>query len=225
MGAGRPTLTEAARAAAEGVGATWRPPRHWPMADGIAGHRFSVLRGLYAGGTLCDEAMVVVAATTGPLPSNIPLAGAPRLSATQVLGLELPPDQHAFIDYGDDDLTQGRAHPMIDPSVRLQALHRTAITAGSAGAGVVVVLDVVLGHGAHPDPAAELASAIATAHQAAAARGVDLATVVSLCGSTGDPQGLGAQAESLAAAGASVYLSNAMAARAAVDLLAGLSPA
>ena len=82
----------------------------------------------------------------------------------------------------------------------------------------MLLLDVVLGHGAHPDPAAELAPALAAARERAAARrGGELAVVVSLCGSRGDPQGLDRQVDAFVASGASVHLSNAAAARNAVE--------
>jgi FdrA protein len=80
---------------------------------------------------------------------------------------------------------------------------------------------VVLGYGAHPDPATELAPAVAAARDRAQRGGRDLAVVVSLVGSRSDPQGRDATAERLAAAGASVHLSNAAAARTAVDLVEG----
>jgi FdrA protein len=83
----------------------------------------------------------------------------------------------------------------------------------------VLLLDVVLGHGAHADPASELAPAIVDARQRAAGAGRDLAVVVSLCGSSGDPQGRDAQAQALAGAGSRVFASNAEAARAATSLL------
>lgn len=102
-----------------------------------------------------------------------------------------------FVDYGDDAYTRGRAHPMIDPTLRLEAL-------ASAEPGDVVLMDVVLGHGAEADPAARLAPAIAAA-------GVPV--VIALIGTEGDPQGLRRQAEALYAAGASVFTSNAEAAR------------
>lgn len=102
-----------------------------------------------------------------------------------------------FTDYGDDAYTRGRAHPMIDPTLRLEAL-------AQAGPGEVVLMDVVLGHGADPDPAARLAPAIA-------AGGADV--VVALIGTMGDPQDLHAQAAALRAAGAAVFTSNAQAAR------------
>lgn len=104
-----------------------------------------------------------------------------------------------FVDFGDDAYTVGRAHPMIDPTLRLEAL-------AEVPAGEVVLLDVVLGHGADPDPRLMLGPAIA----GAVARGVTV--IVALIGSEGDPQGLNAQAEALNAAGATVFTSNAQAA-------------
>ncbi|GII54584.1 hypothetical protein Pth03_29730 [Planotetraspora thailandica] len=110
-----------------------------------------------------------------------------------------------FTDFGGDEYTRGRAHPMIDPALRLEAL--AAVESG------VVLLDVVLGHGADPDPAAALAPAIREAGD----RGV--AVVVALVGTVGDPQGLRAQAALLNEAGADVFTSNAAAARHASDLI------
>ncbi|GAA0431729.1 hypothetical protein Acor_04080 [Acrocarpospora corrugata] len=115
-----------------------------------------------------------------------------------------------FTDFGDDEYTVGRAHPMIDPALRLEAL--AGVESG------VVLMDVVLGHGSDPDPADRLAPAITDA----VARGV--AVVVALVGTEGDPQGLRAQGERLAGAGAAVFASNAAAARHAA-VLAGLTPA
>jgi FdrA protein len=105
-----------------------------------------------------------------------------------------------FTDFGADEFTRGRAHPMIDPSLRLDRL----AAAARDPAVSAVLLDVVLGYGAHPDPAGELAPAI---------EGADRHVIVALCGSAGDPQGLDAQRERLEAAGAVVTRSNAHAAR------------
>ncbi|GAA4354278.1 FdrA family protein [Angustibacter luteus] len=214
LGAGRRDLTEVATATLDRLGVTgvtwpvWRAPDAQPRSPGRA------LRGLFCGGTLCDEAMLVAAERLGPIRSNIPLS--------TELALDVRGDgrwdagtAHAMVDFGDDALTQGRAHPMIDPSLRDQRLAREAADP-RVGA---VLLDVVLGHGAHPDPAIELAPAIAAARAAAGAAGRALAVVVSLTGTTGDPQGRDDQAQRLAAAGADVYLSNAAAARAAAALV------
>jgi FdrA protein len=97
------------------------------------------------------------------------------------------------VDYGADEFTRGRAHPMIDNTLRLDAIRR---------AGGLVYIDVVLGRGAHPDPASELAPALA-----------GRPAVVVLVGTDGDPQGLGRQRAAFEAVGARVFLSNSRAAR------------
>ena len=200
-------LTQVADEAAGRVGRTVTDHPRWdpdPAPEPVGG----VLRGLFSGGTLCDEAMAIAAAELGPVHSNIPLEP----------GWELQDDDdgHVMIDFGEDDMTQGRPHPMIDHGLRVAALGREARRADDA----VVLLDVVLGHGADLDPASALAPAIAGARRAAADRGHGLAVVVSLCGTRDDPQQRDRQAVALAAAGATVHLSNARAARDAVRLVA-----
>ncbi len=113
-----------------------------------------------------------------------------------------------FLDLGADEFTSGRPHPMIDQRLRMEHI-AAAIDDPATG---VLLIDVVLGFGAHPDPATELQPLIA----AAVARGIP--TVVSLCGTAGDPQDRARQATVLHGAGASVWLSNAAAARHAVGL-------
>jgi FdrA protein len=168
------------------------------------------LRGLFAGGTLCFEAMVIAAQRLGPILSNVPLRPELRLTPLALL-VQSALTGHAMIDFGDDELTAGRAHPMIDQSLRIERI----TTEAADPAVAVILLDVVLGHGAHPDPAAELGPAIA----AGRARG-GVAFVVSLIGARSDPQGLDRQASTLQAAGAHVFGSNAAAARFAADLVA-----
>jgi FdrA protein len=122
---------------------------------------------------------------------------------------------HLIIDFGDDALTQGRPHPMIDPSLRLG---RIAVEGDDPTCGVLL-LDLILGLGSHADPADELAAAISSARSAAAAGGRELAVVVSLIGVENDPQGLTRCATTLRACGASVFVSNAQATRYALSLL------
>jgi FdrA protein len=207
LGAGQPDLTAAARRAVETVGGTWSRLQTWtPSLAPAAGA--GALRGLFAGGTLCDEAMVIAAQELGPIRSNIPL------QPDWALPDDLRADGHTMIDFGDDRLTQGRAHPMIDQRSRLERIAAEAADPSTA----VLLLDVVLGHGAHPDPATELAPALADAVRTAGADGRSLAVVISLCGTEGDPQGLARQGDALAAAGAVVQRSNADAARTAAAL-------
>ncbi|HSF26915.1 MAG TPA: FdrA family protein [Actinomycetes bacterium] len=199
IGEGQPDLTAgaekvlAARGEAVPQWPSWQPSEPRPPRPGA-------LRGLFSGGTLCDEAMVIAAATLGTVRSNIPLRPEWALPA------DLRSPDHLMIDFGDDALTQGRAHPMIDPTLRLERL-AAEVTDPATG---VVLLDVVLGHGSHPDPGRELADVV---------RRSEVPVVVSLCGTESDPQGLSRQAEALASAGAEVYLSNAAAARRAVTLV------
>ena len=186
------TLEGATVAALALLGQDTVVPRSWPAlpakstAQPRPGGTFrGTLRGLFSGGSLCREATTIVA---------------------QMLG---PSEADGLIDLGDDQFTRGRAHPMIDYRLRLERMH----AAIDDPAVSVVLLDVVLGYGAHPHPSDELAPLIETARR----NGV--AVVVSLCGTQTDPQGLERQAEALQAAGASVWLSNAAAARHAVMLV------
>lgn len=212
LGQGRPDLTAATEAALAAAGASIPA---WPSrrADAPAGPVTGSLRGLFCGGTLAGEAMIIAAERLGGIRSNIPLS--PELA----LGDDLHAGAHVVIDFGDDELTQGRAHPMIDPSLRLE---RIAAEAQDPGCGVLL-LDLVLGFGSHPDPAGELAEAITAARKTAAADGRELPVVVSLTGVEDDPQGFSTCARALHASGASVFLSNAQATRHALSLLAPAS--
>jgi len=153
--------------------------------------------------------MIIAVEQLGPIRSNIPLS--PELA----LGPDLRSPSHLIIDFGDDALTQGRPHPMIDPTLRLE---RIAVEGEDPTCGVLL-LDLILGLGSHADPADELAAAIASARRVAAAGGRELAVVVSLIGVENDPQGLTRCATTLQACGASVFVSNARATRHALSLL------
>jgi FdrA protein len=187
------TLEQAAARAAQLVGGRLPTPDTAPPARRAGGY----LRGLYCGGTLCDEAMVIVSERVGQVASNIPLRPEWRLESVHESA------GHTFVDFGEDELTEGRAHPMIDPSLRTERLRREAADPDVG----VVLLDVVLGYGAHPDPAEELVPAIREARAQ---------VIVALCGAAGDPQDLEAQRRRLEEAGAVVTRSNAHAARLAL---------
>jgi FdrA protein len=179
------------------------PPVTDPPATDPPAVTPGVIRGLFCGGTLCYEAMAVVARVVGRVASNIPLRPEWRLADPH------RSEGHTFVDFGDDALTEGRAHPMIDPGLRNERLRREAADPETG----VVLLDVVLGYGAHPDPAGELAPLV---EGVLAERAGGLSVVVSLCGAAGDPQGLDGQAAALRAAGALVTRSSAAAARLAL---------
>src|SRR3954454_6678042 len=151
---------------------TW-PSRPGPAVAAVPG---AALKGLYSGGTLADETMLLAAPALGDIRSNTPLR--PELD----LGGDLFATGHVVIDFGDDALTVGRAHPMIDPTLRLEAIAPAA--AGNEPA--VLLLDVVLGYGADPDPAAALQPALTAAREAAE---FPLPVVVALIGTENDPPG------------------------------------
>ncbi len=167
------------------------------------------IRALYSGGTLCDEAMLLLSERVEAVTSNIPLRPEWALAAGEVYR------GHTALDLGSDEFTRGRPHPMIDPSIRLQYLDRAVEDAETA----VILLDIVLGFCAHANPAAVYAPAIVQARTRAAAAGRALPVIISLCGTEGDPQRLSMQRKALEAAGALVFESNVAAALATASLV------
>jgi FdrA protein len=167
--------------------------------EGSPGGR--LVLGLYTGGTLAHEARLVFE----------PLVGA----VSHGDGGSAPPGCHRILDLGEDVYTAGRPHPMIEPTGRAGRI----AAAGDAAEVGVVLLDIVLGRGAHADPAGPVASAVEAARRRAAMRGRRLATVASVVGTPRDPQGLERQVARLEAAGVEVLPSNAEAARFAALLL------
>jgi FdrA protein len=77
----------------------------------------------------------------------------------------------------------------------------------------VILLDVVLGYGAHPDPAGELVPAITRAAARARQEGRPVIFVASVTGTDDDPQRRSRQIETLENAGVIIANSNAQAAR------------
>lgn len=163
-----------------------------------AGQRF--VRGVYSGGTLAWEAVA--------------LLGERLAQVAPGVGGDGP--GHRVVDLGDDVFTLGRPHPMIDGAVRRERIVQDAADPATA----VLLLDVVLGYGAHPDPAAELLPALETARGAARAAGRGLSIVASVTGTERDPQVRSAQAAALRRAGVVVMDSNAQAARLAALIAA-----
>jgi FdrA protein len=146
------------------------------------------IRGLFCGGTLCHEATVAVGDWA----------------------------DHRFVDFGEDQYTRGRAHPMIDPTLRNHAI----VQAGRDPNVAVILLDVVLGLAAHPDPAGAAAPAIGEARAAAEGVGRDLAVIAHVVGTDEDPQVIARQEAKLRAAGVRVAPSNFAAATLAARLVA-----
>jgi FdrA protein len=159
-----------------------------------------VVRGIYAGGTLAYEALgLLQAKLLGVIP-----------------GVRGGEEGHSIVDLGEDVFTVGRPHPMIDGSLRREWILKAARDPSTA----VILLDVVLGYGAHPDPAGEILPAIQQATLQEQAAGRHLAVVASVCGTQQDPQRRSAQIDALRSQGVIVMPSNAQAARLAALIAA-----
>ncbi len=161
-----------------------------------------LVRGLFAGGTLCSEAQIVALASGAAVTSNVPVPGARTLPAAAE-------PVHRLIDLGDDEFTLGRPHPMIEPAVRDEPLG-AALADPQVG---VVLMDVVLGTGSHGDPAGHLVRALQRAPHRRAQ------VIASVTGTDADPQNRMRQVRTLADAGVLVATSNAEAARLAFQIV------
>ncbi len=171
------------------------------------------LRGLYTGGTLCSEAVILLTEKYGDMYSNIPLKDELALKE------DLKSIENTVIDLGEDEFTRGKPHPMIEPSLRNDRLVKEAEDKEIA----VVLLDVVLGYGSHMDPAGEVAKAIKEAKEKVAERSGYLSVIASVCGTEKDPQNLQAQEEKLRQVGAKVLPTNVQAVRVVSKILSDLN--
>ena len=124
---------------------------------------------------------------------------------------------HTLVDLGDDVFTRGRPHPMIDHRLRNERIAKEARDPETA----VILLDVVIGYGAHVDPASEIAPTVREAIAQALAVGRRLTVVGFVCGTAADPQSLTAQEAALREAGMVLTQSNAQAVRLAARIAKG----
>ena len=162
-----PTLDAGAFAAAEAA-----PPGLAELESQLPPRAGDRLLGLFSGGSLAHEAVTILQPALGAIGGNAGDGGAAG---------------HVVYDLGEEEYTQGRPHPMVDLEVRLGMLEAAADDDGIG----CVLLDVVIGHGSHPDPAGGLAPALA---RLAAGRPV----IAHVCGTDADPQDAGRQAATCA---------------------------
>jgi FdrA protein len=177
------TLSEAAELAVELMDP--HPPA--PSPGSGEGETYGYVRGLFSGGTLAYEALLGLSSFLTPVWSNL---GARKLADS------LHSREHTVLDLGADEFTVGRLHPMIDQDLRLRRLRQEAADPEVG----LILLDVVLGEGAHADPAGELAPEISRIR---AGRSLEVVAIV--IGTDADPQGLEIQISTLEAAGARVF--------------------
>jgi FdrA protein len=151
------------------------------------------LRGLFSGGTLALEAVLGLQNLLAPLHTNV------LLHPDQQMADPLASEGHAIVDLGEDIFTVGRLHPMIDNDLRIRRLQQEVEDPETG----VILLDVVLGEGAHPDPASELAPAIEKAKKSRP----EVHFLAVVLGTDEDPQNIDEQVKALSEAGCEVYFS------------------
>jgi FdrA protein len=208
-----PTLEAAAFAAADVAppaldGPAARVDALRARRDGAGGR----LLALYSGGSLAHEAVCILRPALGGIGGN---AGDAQTTSPSRLRRPTQASSgtgggHVVVDFGEEEYTRGRPHPMVDLGTRLGMLESAATDDGIG----CVLLDVVLGHGSHPDPAGGLAPAL---ERLAAERPV----IAHVCGTAADPQDAGRQEATLRDAGVVVAPTNAAAARLAARAIAG----
>ncbi|MEG1491407.1 MAG: acyl-CoA synthetase FdrA [Oscillospiraceae bacterium] len=162
------------------------------------------IKAYYSGGTLAGEAAMLI---------------------KDALGIKLPPEKpegfmlnhngQVVIDLGDDAYTQGKPHPMIDPSKRLECMAQ-AVDDPQTG---VILFDVVLGYGSHEDMASALIPTIRQLRVRAAKANRKVFFVATVCGTRKDIQNYDKQVDTLKKAGVLVCETNALAAETAINII------
>ena len=214
------TLDEAARIACElagmksGVAVSTIPKETISIA--LAEHKKlassqQYIRGLFSGGTLCYESEIVLQPLLGDVLSNAPIKPENKVAG------EAPSKKHACIDMGAEEFVEGRAHPMIDFSLRNMRILQEARDPETA----VILIDVELGYGSNADPAGQLVPVIQKAKTLEMEAGRHLPVVASVVGTEGDFQGLANQEKALLDAGVLIMPSNAQATRISALIAAG----
>ncbi len=206
-------LDDAARLAIELVN---HPPKLETDAD-LPISKFTpqqkYFRGLFSGGTLAYEAQHILAGYIPKVWANSPINKENKMPNA------LESIENCIVDLGEDEFTVGRLHPMMDNELRIRRLEEEANDPEVA----VIMLDVVIGYGSHPDPAGEIAPVIAQSIEKAKKAGRHLEVVCVVTGTDEDPQDFNKQVRLLKQAGAFVDSSNEVVVRYAGRILRALA--
>jgi len=158
------------------------------------------VRGLYTGGTLAYEALVILNQLIGDVYSNAPLNSKFKLpNSSESIN-------DSILDLGEEEFTLGRAHPMIDPTVRQLRLIQEA----RESAVSVIIMDIMLGYGSHSDPAGAMCDSIFKAQTIAKNDDRVLPILAHVCGTDQDPQRRSDQIERLRKVGVKIFPTNAL---------------
>ena len=174
------------------------------------GKQQKYIRALYTGGTFAYETQVILNGILKDLFSNAPTGGTKKLPQSS------KSKKHSILDLGEEEFTQGRPHPMIDPTIR-----RLRLVEESQDPEVgVVMMDFVLGYGSNPDPVGAVLKEIGQVKATARKSSRYLSIVTHVCGTKRDPQGYDESVRKLENAGALVFPTNALAAIASAQIIA-----
>ncbi len=171
------------------------------------------IRGLFSGGSLASESAQILA-------GMLPKVSADH-SSKDVLSIHNldHSEGHTILDMGQAVFTQGRPHPIIDLRARIDRFWKEARDPEVA----LILLDVVLGTNAHPNPAAQFATEIRKAKEEASSQNRYLPVIVHVCGTDQDPQNRESQVDQFREAGCLVFNSNLEATIAAGSLIRRLT--
>lgn len=167
------------------------------------------VRGIYCGGTYCDEVMQTMQRTIGGVYSNCPLSPELQLADSRASV------KNTVVDSGEEEFTRGRPHPTLEPSMRLPLIAKE----GEDPETAVILLDFILTPPEHIDPAGVTLPVLTSAMEAARARGGRLAVVCSVLGTDADLQNVSLQRQKLLDAGVYVCRSNRQAGQLAAKII------
>jgi len=152
-------------------------------------HGYGYIRGVFSGGSCCDEAVGVLQSLGLRIHSNSPVCSNQASTAKG----------HSCVDLGAGINNQGRIHypnPMINLDLKLDRLTKEASDPHCS----VVLFDVFLGYGSHANPSPKLVSAISTIRQKRSRHKLAIEFIAAVIGTPKDPQRLFYQRESLSSA-------------------------
>lgn len=162
------------------------------------------IKAYYSGGTLAGEAAMLI---------NESIYSDGEMKNEH--GYMFKKDGFEVIDLGDDKYTQGKPHPMIDPTVRVQYMEKAMEDKSTS----VILFDLVLGYGSHEDMANALAPSIEKLKAQAKLENRNVNFVTTVCGTNKDPQNYENQKRIMEEAGVIVCDTNNMAVEKALSLI------
>ena len=156
------------------------------------------VRGFFAGGTLCYESKIILEQMIGKIYSN--------LSSDDEYSIKgnVSSKENTLIDFGEEEFTSARPHPIIDPLLRR---NRILEDANDPNVGVIII-DIICGINAAKNTMAFHAETIKKAIEIAREQGRKLSVFTYICGTENDVSKN--ELKLLADSGAKLFTSNAL---------------